>query len=241
MRKETKDLEFEKEYPLNLLDAIASAGFKSGKEWEHDLPPDYKGSVEYVLYTYLTERETMILHKYYRDGMNFEQIGKECSVTRERIRQIQMKAIRKLGHPIRQQYLIDGVCGAMFVKQKQTAEELVKSTLNETATCLKRIAEDIKQIAYQAQTGAIIAQAEQVEEQAKKIGVNLSEPIEDMDFSVRTFNCLKRAGADTLGRITQKSRLELERLHDMGKKSVDEIEDYLHSKGLELAEEKADE
>ena len=81
-------------YPDNLLYDIF------GGEWEFPRPADFDGSLEYVLRT-LTERERRVLDFRYKDGLTFEEIGKRFCVTRERIRQIHAKSLRKLRHPER--------------------------------------------------------------------------------------------------------------------------------------------
>ena len=58
---------------------------------------------ERILYKFensgLTEREIFVLKRKWFDGLSFIEIGKSMNVTRERIRQIEAKAIRKLKHP----------------------------------------------------------------------------------------------------------------------------------------------
>lgn len=58
--------------------------------------------------------------------------------------------------------------------------------------------------------------------------------IEDCDFSVRTHNCLKRAGMKTLGDI--KSVEQLQNVRNLGKRSVNEVIDKLREYGIELPE-----
>ena len=59
--------------------------------------------------------------------------------------------------------------------------------------------------------------------------------IEDLELSVRAFNCLKRAEINTLEELTAKSEDELTRVRNLGKKSVDEIKEKLSNfRGLDL-------
>ncbi|RJQ32618.1 MAG: DNA-directed RNA polymerase subunit alpha [Actinobacteria bacterium] len=62
----------------------------------------------------------------------------------------------------------------------------------------------------------------------------LNQPIEDLDLSVRSYNCLKKAGVDTLGQLTQTKKEDLMSIRNFGQKSIDEIEDKLKELGLEL-------
>ncbi len=56
--------------------------------------------------------------------------------------------------------------------------------------------------------------------------------IEDLDLSVRSYNCLKRAGIQTVDELTQKSEDEMMRVRNLGKKSLKEVKDKLIELGL---------
>jgi len=56
-------------------------------------------------------------------------------------------------------------------------------------------------------------------------------PIEELDLSVRSYNCLKRAGIQTVEELTQKTKEEMIRVRNLGKKSLKEVEDKLISLG----------
>ncbi len=65
---------------------------------------------------------------------------------------------------------------------------------------------------------------------------NLSLPIEDMDLSVRSYNCLKREGVSTVGELVQKSEQDLLDIRNFGQKSIDEVRMKLTEMGLSLAD-----
>ena len=56
--------------------------------------------------------------------------------------------------------------------------------------------------------------------------------IEDLDLSVRSYNCLKRAGIQTVDELTQKTEDEMMRVRNLGKKSLKEVKDKLIDLGL---------
>ena len=56
--------------------------------------------------------------------------------------------------------------------------------------------------------------------------------IEDLDLSVRSYNCLKRAGIQTVYELTQKTEDEMMRVRNLGKKSLKEVKDKLIELGL---------
>ena len=60
------------------------------------------------------------------------------------------------------------------------------------------------------------------------------KPIEEMELSVRSYNCLKRAGIDTVGDLAKKSRNEMMKVRNMGAKSMEEVIAKLESYGIVL-------
>ena len=65
----------------------------------------------------------------------------------------------------------------------------------------------------------------------------LEMTIEDLDLSVRTFNCLKRAGINTVDDLINKSEEEMMKVRNLGKKSFDEVKEKLQSLGFDLSSE----
>jgi len=73
-------------------------------------------------------------------------------------------------------------------------------------------------------------------EESKKEKV-LETSIEELELSVRSFNCLKRAGIATVEDLTNKTETDMMKVRNLGKKSLDEVIAKLHSLGLDFAEE----
>ncbi|MBQ5816258.1 MAG: DNA-directed RNA polymerase subunit alpha, partial [Oscillospiraceae bacterium] len=65
----------------------------------------------------------------------------------------------------------------------------------------------------------------------------LEMTIEELDLSVRSFNCLKRAGINTVEDLTKKTEEEMMRVRNLGKKSLEEVINKLHSLGYDLSHE----
>ncbi len=65
----------------------------------------------------------------------------------------------------------------------------------------------------------------------------LETSIDDLDFSVRAYNCLKRAGINTLGDLTEKTELEMMKIRNLGKKSLKEVVDKIKELGLRFRDE----
>ena len=73
-------------------------------------------------------------------------------------------------------------------------------------------------------------------EESKKEKV-LEMSIEELELSVRSFNCLKRAGIASVEDLTTKSETDMMKVRNLGKKSFDEVTAKLHSLGLDFAKE----
>ncbi|MBO0767275.1 MAG: DNA-directed RNA polymerase subunit alpha [Solirubrobacterales bacterium] len=58
--------------------------------------------------------------------------------------------------------------------------------------------------------------------------------IEELELGVRSYNCLKRAGIQTVGDLVNKTESELNAIPNFGKKSIDEVIETLHTRGLAL-------
>ena len=65
----------------------------------------------------------------------------------------------------------------------------------------------------------------------------LEMTIEELDLSVRSFNCLKRAGINTVEDLTNKTEEEMMKVRNLGKKSLEEVINKLHSLGYDLAQD----
>ena len=63
----------------------------------------------------------------------------------------------------------------------------------------------------------------------------LEMTIEDLDLSVRSFNCLKRAGINTVEDLINKSQEDMMKVRNLGKKSFDEVKSKLNSLGFDLS------
>ena len=73
-----------------------------------------------------------------------------------------------------------------------------------------------------------------VEKEENKKERVLEMSIEDLELSVRSFNCLKRAGISTVEDLTNKSESDMMKVRNLGKKSLDEVTNKLHALGLDF-------
>lgn len=174
-------------YPLNMLNDIA------GTAWGYPFPADFKQSLEYVL-AGLSERERLFIRQRYKDGITYEKIGRKAGITRERVRQIIAKAVRKLSRPDRKGILIYGVSGMISRAAARTRDEAA----------------------------------------SRNQEYPLDTPLESLSLSLRSYNCLKHAGVNTLAEIAALTPEELAHIRNLGQKSYKEICGLLTGYGLSL-------
>jgi DNA-directed RNA polymerase subunit alpha len=62
----------------------------------------------------------------------------------------------------------------------------------------------------------------------------LQTPIEELELSVRPYNCLKRAGIHTIGDLVQRTEEEIANVKNFGRKSLEEVTEKLRALGLSL-------
>lgn len=86
----------------------------------------------------------------------------------------------------------------------------------------------------------IVADIDQIADVTGLMSVKIEDPkqkaletsIDDLDFSVRAYNCLKRAGVNNLQDLTNKSENEMMKIRNLGKKSLKEVIDKIKDMGL---------
>lgn len=208
-------------YPFNLAAEVASGAYvsfsKESKERQKEIIEQaYKVYVPALLESLktLTEREQKVLDLRFVHGLTYEQCGYRFNVTRERIRQIEAKAIRKLRHPSRSKKWYKDTIDKAFEIDAERAR-------------LERENEELKQ--------RLEALGEKIERDAKQEENRLkSTDIAYMDLSVRSYNCLKRAGINTLDDLSQMNYEKLTKVRNLGRKSLGEVISKAKEFGIEI-------
>lgn len=196
-------------YPLNLARAIFDC--------EDTARNAYIPGISAAVAT-LSEREQGVLACRFQRKLTLEQTAKEYGVTRERIRQIEAKALRKLRHPIKANMM-----KAVPLTELQAHVSEHQRLLDEYAW-LKKAFEAFAQ--KEAVPGVIIPMAEHAS--------RLEIPIEELGLSVRSYNCLRRAGKNTVGDVAEMTADELSRVRNLGRKSMEEVIRKLREMGVPL-------
>src|SRR5450759_1983309 len=81
----------------------------------------------------------------------------------------------------------------------------------------------------------VAEQTEEVSERGMdKINEILNRSVEELELSVRSYNCLKNANIQSIGELVQKTEAEMLKTKNFGRKSLNEIKEILSSMGLSL-------
>lgn len=187
-------------------------------------PSDIEETIEWLLANKLTEREAKVIRNRYEGCMTLMEIGNELGVTGDRIAQIEAKALRKLR----------GANGWMrfgrnhwipilkIQKNIESDAEIaikhhVMASLDDRMPSLRKYIHDgIKM------------------EEKEHAQVHPDLPIADMDLSVRSHNCLSRAGIDTLDDIRHMTESDLMKVRNLGAGCIREIKNKLEEYGFAL-------
>ena len=68
----------------------------------------------------------------------------------------------------------------------------------------------------------------------ERVNENLNRSVEELELSVRSYNCLKNANIQSIGELVQKTEAEMLKTKNFGRKSLNEIKEILSSMGLSL-------
>ena len=105
--------------------------------------------------------------------------------------------------------------------QPDEAISLAAKILTEHLTLFVGLTEQVTTIAF----------TDQEDDKKEKV---LEMTIEELDLSVRAYNCLKRAGINTISELVQRNQEDMMKVRNLGRKSLEEVEQKLEALGLSL-------
>jgi len=175
-----------------------------------EFPPDLDETIPELIKR-LPDRYQMLINERYFEGKTLEEIGKKLGVTRGRAGDIEKRALKMLCS--KRRYCVVGK--ELFEYDRKTKLE-----------CMEDYRRQIKE--------EIDKRNEEMKNRPKADKI-LDMEIEDLELSVRSYNCLKRAGLNTVGDILKvKSFEEMIKIRNLGRRSIKEIDDKLKEIGTEL-------
>lgn len=220
-KQEEKLIAKRKEYPENLLDDIG------GEIYERCSEETIKNVLE-NLQSFLSLRLENCITLRYKKYLTFEEISKIDGTTKERIRQLCCKALLKIKHALLRYEEAEW--------EKRKLEEIRDIALREEQE-LTEYRE--KAFAFLKEHGKYGSEQELA---FGKVNAHRTPTIEDvkleeLDLSVRSYNCLRRAGVESIKDICEMTETELMKVRNLGRKSCKEVKDKLEERGLGLKDE----
>lgn len=162
-------------------------------------------SINYLLGNCLDDEQRKVILKHYKDGLSISQIASEENCSEDRISFLIESALDELDLPEREKMIRAGYERYMHfhdIKKKVEKEEkeLIDKELN------------------------IIEKQNYIRENHRMPRENPEKlTLDDLNLSVRAYNCLKRAGIDTLAELMTMKDYEIREIRNMGKKSYYEV------------------
>lgn len=201
------------EYPETLLKALNITDETEG--YYEYIIPDFDENFEKAA-EILTERERYCIVSYYKDMMSLDQTGKAINVTTERVRQIISKGLRRLMHKT-----------SMFTTPKDKYY-LISQT--EKEEMIAKFEAELR-TSYEEMTYEKALEIVRAKEESDRSRIT---SIEELELSIRTYNCLRRGGIATVEELTQKTYRDMLMIRNLGKKSLKELMEKMQSIGLSL-------
>lgn len=182
---------------------------------------DMAAGAIYILHS-LQEREVTVLLLRYERRLTFAKIGESIGVSHSRAAQILEKAMRKLRHMARKKYILSGLysyCNRITDMEKESSYK--------------------KGHEYGYKEGFIAAKEEKrrmatPEGRAAKIKEVRATHIGELDLSIRAWNCLSRAGCQTVNDVLSLDFTQIASIRNLGVRTICEIAKILRD--LEVAE-----
>ena len=195
-----------------------------------NVPADIEKSIPLAMAS-LTERERDVLLYRFRDGLTLNETGEIFNVTKDRVRQIEAKALRKMRHPSRANILIYGADILDIDKERKRRTEVM----------LNSYKENVEKALESAEKATLLDMRRSIDKKLKEIDpdekVEVDITIESLGLSVRTYNCCRRGGYRYIDDFRGKTVNEILNIRNFGRKSFEELVSTLDQYGIELKED----
>lgn len=209
-------------------------------EEEVPVPDDFDEIFEDICKSQLNERTAKILRMRFEDRFDYEAIGKVFGVTRERIRQLIVRALRTLRRPDLRNRLVYGARYSEALSQNKAAQaeydrlwlkaqEAAKEKINAELDALQRGTDELRKTneALASDIGVTVASSPTLEDRMKET------PIDALELSPRSYRCLRYyfyPSKATAWDVANLSSENLMMIRHLGRKSIAEIESILIEK-----------
>lgn len=178
-----------------------------------------------------TNREMTIFNLRYKNYYTLGQIANEIGISTERVRQILAKAVRKLMKPNVFNRLVEHETKLEMLNAEETSR--IRSELKKEMSL--EVAMDIVAEKFGFESKEAL---EECLNNGGRFGNDkLDMTIDELDLTVRSYNCLKRRGVNTVGELVEYTLEDLMGFRNMGRKSIREVVEKVHNLGLSFKDE----
>ena len=231
----------ESNYPQNVFQAIFGISEPTTGAEIGMLAGD-RGALEFgMVLANLSDREADIIRWRFQKGKTLEEVHEIYGLNRERIRQIEAKALRKMRRPCVAGLLKMGLAGWMEEQIQQEAKRIADAEVPRRVN--KEISERLewakeRMMEREAQELALALNGEPDPDPKVIQAENIT--VEEMELSVRSYNCLKRGGIDTMADLIERKKSDMYTVRNLGRKSLEEIEQKMKENGFAFKPEEVD-
>lgn len=229
--KDYEDLcNYKVEYPINFIYCVFGGPVETLAIKDEKSIKEIESNIDYILDNYMESKDANILRLRFKGKLSLDEVAKIYNVTRERVRQLEAKALRKMRHPLRARAIFTPYKLSQEIKERtETLNQKNKELADNITKCLDQI--DILSKALDS-VGIKVST-----EKPNTYVTTLARNINEFEFSVRAYNCMKRAGINTIGDLTEKTEEEMRQVRNLGHRGLEEIKDKLTSLGLRFMTE----
>jgi len=200
------------DYPDNLLKDIGIVP-EDYENYYNEIVPGFDDAFSKICSDTLAKREIDFLSLRYKNKMTLEEVAKKNGITRERVRQITNKALKKLIHSRAKSILTEGIHKYELINAKEREELYAKLKEEMTYDLALEI----------------------IKKHDDECGISVGKTsIDELSLSVRTWHCLRRSEINDVNELTSKTEEDLMKIKSFGKKCLMEIKFKLADMGLTL-------
>ncbi len=221
-----KPLAEDLEWPENLM-------FDIGFDLSIRVTDKQMAGIEYVL-TLLTDEESAVITGTYRDKKEVAQIVKENHSSREGVRLTKERALRKLRMPAWMHIVEEGPDVLVDYQKKR---EQLRTLSDEYAKQITVLTKDKELLQLVLEGNPTPEAIKAYTDAAKRRESLMHESIEELQLTVRSYNCLKRAGYEYIGQLLGISKKKLAMVRNLGEKSMQEVIERLREYDIIVEDE----
>lgn len=210
-----------------------------------NMPIDVAESINTIIKERLTPREQAMIYDHYWEGLTYEEMGQKYDVTRERVRQILAKALRRMRHPKwAKSLLLNGQTMAKKLELERIEHDISEKNIYLTRLIGAESNLEAMNKMIDACNAISIVSGVDIPDIKTMVPTTLNEFLkaEETELSVRSYNCLRRSykllhDCDTHDGSIYLKDLTLNKLmqvRNLGRKSCDEIKELLLKYGYKI-------